>query len=60
MQLDWQADETETVIHMKVAAPSREEQLRRVRELGRKHKKEGQDAVGDLIRERELDHELRS
>ncbi len=60
VQLDWQADANEAIIHVKVATPSREELLRRVRELGRKHKKVGQDAVGDLIRERELEDELRS
>jgi bifunctional DNA-binding transcriptional regulator/antitoxin component of YhaV-PrlF toxin-antitoxin module len=60
VQLDWQADENETVIHVKVAEPSREELVMRLHELGRKHKKAGQDAVGDLIRERELDDELRS
>ena len=62
VQLDWQMDKNEIVIHVKVAAatPSRLELLRRGRELGRKHKREGQDAVGDLIRERELDDELRN
>lgn len=59
VQLDWQADEKESVIHVKVSSPSREEIVRRLHELGRKHKKEGRDAVSDLIRERELDHELR-
>lgn len=59
VQLDWQADENEAVVHVKVAAPSREELVKRLHELGRQHKKAGQDAVGDLIRDRELDHELR-
>jgi antitoxin component of MazEF toxin-antitoxin module len=60
VQLDWQAGENEAIIHVKVASPSREELVKRLHELGRQHKKEGQDAVGDLIRERELEHELRS
>jgi bifunctional DNA-binding transcriptional regulator/antitoxin component of YhaV-PrlF toxin-antitoxin module len=60
VKLDWQADENKTVIHVKVATPSREELVKRLHEIGRKHKKEGQDAVGDLIRERELDQELRT
>ncbi len=60
VQLDWQAGENEAIIHVKAAPPSREELVKRLHELGRQHKKEGQDAVGDLIRERELEHELRT
>ncbi len=59
-QLDWQAEENGIVIHVKVAEPSREELLRQVRELGRKGKQKGEDAVGDLIRQRVQDDEGRS
>ncbi|MES2598046.1 MAG: hypothetical protein V4662_22120 [Verrucomicrobiota bacterium] len=58
-QLDWEADADGLVIHVKAIEPSREELLKRVRELGRKHKLEGVDAIGDLIREREQEHEMR-
>lgn len=58
-QLDWQAGADSIVIHVKSSEPSREELVRRLHELGSKHRRSGQDAVADLIREREEEHELR-
>jgi antitoxin component of MazEF toxin-antitoxin module len=51
-QLDWEADEDRLVIHVKAAAPTREELARRLHELGAKHRAAAADAIGDLIRER--------
>ena len=56
-QLDWNADKDGLTIHGKISEPSRAELLRQVRELGRKHKRDGEDAVADLIREREVGDE---
>ncbi len=58
-QLDWNADVDGLTIHVKVCEPNRTELLRQVRELGSKHKREGEGAVADLIRERELDDAIR-
>ncbi len=59
-QLDWQAEENGIVIHVKVAEPSRHALVARLHELGAKHRRPGEDAVADLIREREMDDELRN
>ena len=63
-QLDWAADAEGMVIHVKVSQTplsmgERMEMLRRLREIGTQNKREGEDAVADLIREREIDDELR-
>ena len=59
-QLDWRADTSdENVIHVTVSQPSKAELVRRLHELGAKHRKPGMNAVADLIREREEEHEMR-
>lgn len=59
-QLDWQMDGANQRIVIDVAVVSdRLTLLRQLREMGRKHKRPGQDAVADLIRERVEEDQMR-
>jgi bifunctional DNA-binding transcriptional regulator/antitoxin component of YhaV-PrlF toxin-antitoxin module len=53
-QFDWAVGDQPNKITITIK-PTRKQMLERIRELGRKWKKPGQDPIGDLIRERVQD-----
>lgn len=53
-QFDWAVGDQPNRIVITIK-PTRKQLLARVRTIGRASKKEGQDPIGDLIREREED-----
>ena len=57
-QFDWALGDQPDKIIITVK-PTRKQLLERVRAIGRKHKKSGQDPISDLIREREEDDLVR-
>ena len=59
-QLDWQADGQVITIQVQAAAPDRLKLLQEVRALGRKNKRDGEDPIADLIRERVEEDEIRT
>ena len=57
-QFDWAVGDQPNRIVINVK-PTRKQLLERVRTIGRTFKKEGQDPIGILVREREEDDRLR-
>ncbi|MBN8249312.1 MAG: AbrB/MazE/SpoVT family DNA-binding domain-containing protein [Verrucomicrobia bacterium] len=57
-QFDWALGDRPNRIVITIK-PTRKQLLARVRAIGRAFKNEGQDPVGDLVREREEDERLR-
>ena len=57
-QFDWAVGDQPNKITITIK-PTRKQMLERVRAIGRKFKKPGQDPIADLIREREEDDRLR-
>ncbi len=53
-QFDWAVSDQPNKIVITIK-PTRKQMLERIREIGRKWKKPGQDPIGDLIRERVQD-----
>lgn len=58
-QLDWRADGSVITIQVQAAAPDRLKLLQEVRALGRKNKRDGEDPIADLLRERVEEDEMR-
>jgi bifunctional DNA-binding transcriptional regulator/antitoxin component of YhaV-PrlF toxin-antitoxin module len=59
-QLDWVAGSDANVIMVTVLHPGRKELLERVRAIGSRHRKSGEDSVADLIAERTQDDQRRA
>lgn len=57
-QFDWALGDRPNRIVITIK-PTRTQLLERVRSIGRAARKEGQDPIGDLIREREQDDRVR-
>jgi AbrB family looped-hinge helix DNA binding protein len=57
-QFDWAVGDQPNRIVITIK-PTRKQLLERVRKIGRAFKKEGQDPIGDLVREREEDDRSR-
>lgn len=57
-QFDWALGDQPNRIVITIK-PTRKQLLERVRTIGRAFKKEGQDPIGDLVREREEDDRSR-